>query len=177
MYINRKTGELVEAKHDRTFNWWRIYTDDINYASYACSDTYFQSQYGQAMLCPDKSCICYHKNLHTIEDCQKDTKADTKCPSCIPYIPEEQKEGFKPIVTTGRPFTISKDIKPIEQSLMLSDEEIRKYIYYTFQCNHCFIISGHSSRNPADAPVCCNGEQMIPIRHEIESSEVDYNGN
>ena len=38
--------------------------------------------------------------------------------------------------------------------------------YFTFQCPKCFIISGVASRNPADAPYCCGGQQMMTIYHE-----------
>lgn len=41
--------------------------------------------------------------------------------------------------------------------------------YYTFQCPKCFIISGATSRNPADAPFCCDGQQMMTIYHEDET--------
>lgn len=34
---------------------------------------------------------------------------------------------------------------------------------YQFQCNRCFIISGHLSRNQNDAPACCGGEIMTAI--------------
>jgi len=43
-----------------------------------------------------------------------------------------------------------------------------KQVYYTFQCNRCFIISGISSYNSDDAPYCCGGEVMRPIKHEFE---------
>lgn len=45
-----------------------------------------------------------------------------------------------------------------------------KTVYYTYQCNRCFIISGHSGSTPEEAPYCCGGEQMRAIRHEQETS-------
>lgn len=38
-----------------------------------------------------------------------------------------------------------------------------KPVLYTFQCNHCFIISGSMSRDPDDAPTCCYGERMLAV--------------
>jgi len=44
--------------------------------------------------------------------------------------------------------------------------------YWTFQCNRCFIISGYVSKSPDDAPICCGGELMRPIWHEIRKEVI-----
>ncbi len=43
-------------------------------------------------------------------------------------------------------------------------------IYYTYQCNRCFIISGHSGDSPEDAPLCCGGEEMRAIKHIVKTA-------
>ena len=45
---------------------------------------------------------------------------------------------------------------------------MEKIVYYTFQCDVCFLLSGYASRSPDDAPSCCGGELMTPIYHEVE---------
>jgi len=49
-------------------------------------------------------------------------------------------------------------------------------VYYTYQCNRCFIVSGYSGKTPEDAPTCCGGEPTRPIRHEIKRKEKVKNG-
>ncbi len=41
---------------------------------------------------------------------------------------------------------------------------------YKFQCPKCYIISGHMSQDPRDAPKCCNGEPMVAIEVTPESA-------
>lgn len=35
---------------------------------------------------------------------------------------------------------------------------------YQFQCNRCFIVSGHMSNDPDSTPTCCGGEKMDAIK-------------
>lgn len=42
------------------------------------------------------------------------------------------------------------------------------YVYYLYQCLHCYIISGQSGRTPEDALRCCHGNQMIALRREVK---------
>ena len=48
---------------------------------------------------------------------------------------------------------------------------MQKQKVYQFQCQRCYLISGHISRNSEDAPVCCGGEPMIAL--EINTKESD----
>ncbi len=44
-----------------------------------------------------------------------------------------------------------------------------KIAYYTFQCDRCFIISGHASKSADDTSTCCGGEPMTAIAHYHKS--------
>jgi hypothetical protein len=88
MYINRKTGERVEAK--KGVRLWTVITSS-GYKMYF-SDKDFQEQYGEAMICPNyKTCKteCTRITLHIKNDfCSSVSDCGT---FCIPYIHEEQK--------------------------------------------------------------------------------------
>jgi len=46
-----------------------------------------------------------------------------------------------------------------------SDEYLKSITpIYQFQCNRCFIVSGHVSRDSDDGPACCGGELMVAIK-------------
>lgn len=38
-----------------------------------------------------------------------------------------------------------------------------KILYYKFQCNRCFIVSGNVSKDQGDVLKCCGGEPMVAI--------------
>jgi hypothetical protein len=42
---------------------------------------------------------------------------------------------------------------------------------YAFQCTRCFIVSGHMSKNPDDAPACCGGKKMAAVVIEPPGDE------
>lgn len=46
---------------------------------------------------------------------------------------------------------------------------------YKFQCNRCFIIGGHMSRNQNDAPACCGGEPMTAIAVSLPITQITTN--
>ena len=42
---------------------------------------------------------------------------------------------------------------------------------YKFQCNRCFIISGHMSRDSNATPTCCDGEKTVAIKIKQDTEE------
>ena len=46
-----------------------------------------------------------------------------------------------------------------------------KHVYYAFQCDRCFLVSGNVSTDKDDAPPCCGGEPMTALRREVELAE------
>jgi hypothetical protein len=94
MYINRKTGEKVEAKFNKVTKLWDVIGENTTaYWSRHVPDSMFQAQYGLAMICPDKRCEdwgdeveCEDGVIHLLnESCNR----GVWCPKCIPYIPEQ----------------------------------------------------------------------------------------
>ena len=45
---------------------------------------------------------------------------------------------------------------------------LKTYVYYTYQCPHCFMMSGVSGKTPEDAPSCCHGDSMVALRREVQ---------
>jgi hypothetical protein len=94
MYINRKTGERVDADWDVKDRKWQIaQTNGILIE--VLTDKKFHEQYGEAMICPNKECSqyceCYKATPH-ICDYACDCSEAMSCPACIPYVPEKQSE-------------------------------------------------------------------------------------
>ncbi len=118
MYINRKTGERVDADWDVKDRKWQIaQTNGILIE--VLTDKKFHEQYGEAMICPNKECSqyceCYKATPH-ICDYACDCSEAMSCPACIRYTGEQEEQS------DGGKLNLS-DI-----SLLLSDEEIKKLI-------------------------------------------------
>jgi hypothetical protein len=97
MYINRKTGERVDADWDVKDRKWQIaQTNGILIE--VLTDKKFHEQYGEAMICPNKECSqyceCYKATPH-ICDYACDCSEAMSCPACIPYIPEQKPKKDK----------------------------------------------------------------------------------
>jgi hypothetical protein len=101
MYINRVTGERVEAEFNKAAELWRVY----NYATgkiiglFNDEDTLapnsFQSQYGQAMICPlYKTCElngCQYRKPFARVSGFPEWRPKDDCPPFVPYIHEEKE--------------------------------------------------------------------------------------
>ena len=110
MYINRKDGTLVEAQyicgncphcgHKTNCDYYQFAPIGVDFESNydVLNSVEFESQYGEAMICPDRECKimlgtnpCPHRNTHICEDkgiITEEPPIGMGCPACIPYIPE-----------------------------------------------------------------------------------------
>ena len=85
-YINKQTGEIVEAQPLKTEQVFLYKGDGSSDSDSIITMAEFQEQYGQAMICPREGCpvycVCTKAEPHICDE----ACGTMNCPACIPYV-------------------------------------------------------------------------------------------